>query len=213
MRPIAAVSHGYTRSAGKDRARISNTMPSDSTDAVCISATEAPTATACPTLAPDPTRYAAVIVLPCPGPRAWAAPNRKASRRDTTSTRGVSLRPIRAANAPPLATGTFCTVGSPGARSATADARPGPNAKLAPVTSSGLDRRSNGQASSSRLMLAAGTLDAVTATPTSDLTVISFQPILPWKLRSRYRTDPEAGASPVKVASRRRVGRPAWPGR
>ena len=54
--PETRPSHGYTRSGANTWVRASTTNPSASTDAVCITATEPPTATACRTRPPAPTR-------------------------------------------------------------------------------------------------------------------------------------------------------------
>jgi hypothetical protein len=44
--------------------------PSAKTLIVCVNVTMAPKTAACYTVARDPTRYAATIVLPCPGVKA-----------------------------------------------------------------------------------------------------------------------------------------------
>src|SRR5438132_9651286 len=85
-------------------------MPSARTDAECIRDTATPATMAWVRLAPAPTRYAAVMVFPWPGPSAWTAPNADASTRDSTTIAGVNRHRMSPANDPPDATGAPDTV-------------------------------------------------------------------------------------------------------
>src|SRR5438874_1929269 len=110
------------------------------TEAVCISETAAPTAMAYVRRAPAPTRYAAVMVLPCPGPNACTAPNPKARRSEAARTNGVRRHRTRPANEPPDAMGAPPTV-APSVRDSAPRAvpRPGRKENTADVTSRGLE--------------------------------------------------------------------------
>ena len=110
-----------------------------------MSETAAPATTACRTFAPLPTRYAAVIVLPCPGPSACSAPKAKAARSETISTIGVSRHLTSAAKDPPEATGEPVTVRAPdGWPMVEPVAAPGSKEKAAELIRSGLDSSDTG---------------------------------------------------------------------
>jgi len=75
-----------------------------------MSDTARPTTMAWRFFAPAPTRYAAVIVLPCPGPRACTAPNPTASSSEPSRISGVNRQSTSFANDPPLEMGAPETV-------------------------------------------------------------------------------------------------------
>ena len=113
-----------------------------------MSATAIPTVAASRARPPFPTRYAAVMVFPCPGPNACSAPNPMASRTDTARTSGVNRQVTKLAKEPPEAIGAPDTV-SPEGRPRAPPAVPGAagsswKARVASETSSGLESRSTG---------------------------------------------------------------------
>ena len=71
---------------------VSVTKPSANTVAVCATVTVAPSANACRADPFDPARYAATIVLPCPGVSACSAPHPIASAIASSTKPAVSLR-------------------------------------------------------------------------------------------------------------------------
>src|SRR5207244_13217555 len=95
-------------------------------------------------LAAWPTRDAAVIVLPSPGPRAWTAPNANARSSDSPRTSGVSRQLTSAANEPPEATGAPPTVWGERSEESAVVPAPGRKDRLASPTFSGLDRSDTG---------------------------------------------------------------------
>src|SRR2546422_7492024 len=117
------------------------------------------------------------MVFPCPGPRAWIAPNARARSSEPIRMRGVRRHRIRPANEPPPATGAPETVGPCDDGRAVPVAGPGRKENVAEVTSRGLERRSCGYAKSSPLTLADGAEDSATDRPACERTVISFHPM------------------------------------
>ena len=143
--PDTSPSHGYRVSGRKALSSASAATPSASTDAVCMTATAMPTPTACRTLAPELTMYAAIRVFPCPGSRACQAPNATAS----SSARPTSGRPSfdrRPAKGPPSTPGRAPTApaSAPQLEVAVASEEPGATSKVAAVTVSGLASSSCG---------------------------------------------------------------------
>jgi len=65
-------------------------IPSRNTLMVCVNVTIAPRKAACLSVPRDPTKYAATMVLPCPGVRACAAPNTNAIPNAATIIHGVT---------------------------------------------------------------------------------------------------------------------------
>ena len=65
------------------------TSASASTPSVCDTVTVSPSAAAWRAEPREPTRYAAMTVLPCPGETAWSAPRPAASRSEPMSASGV----------------------------------------------------------------------------------------------------------------------------
>ena len=72
--------------------RNSVARPSAKTLMVCVNVTIAPRNTACLNVPRDPTRYAATMVLPCPGVNACAAPRTNAAAIPTRIIHGVISR-------------------------------------------------------------------------------------------------------------------------
>jgi hypothetical protein len=68
--PEISDNHGYTLSGANTFCAHSVTRHRPMTDAVCINEIATPTAIAWRARPAVPTRYAAITVLPCPGPSA-----------------------------------------------------------------------------------------------------------------------------------------------
>src|ERR1700680_3853719 len=90
--PEITPSHCVTFSGITRRKKNKVARPSANTLIVWVSVTIAPRKAACLRVPRDPTRYAATMVLPCPGVSAWAPPRTNAAARPTRIIHGVISR-------------------------------------------------------------------------------------------------------------------------
>ena len=160
--------------------------------------------------AAGPTRYAAISVLPWPGPSAWSAPNPNARSRATSMNGPV--RPTRPAKAPPVTSGRrgrFGAFGTSGHRSSDAglegDGRP------VDVQRARQEVLWVRQECVRHAALGDRRVDDRRAVGAAAVT--SRQPIRSPKLVSANTSSPSDGSGPANVASSRRMSSPPCPGR